>query len=286
MSKRLNLVLLALIAVIVIGVFLPQNWKAGLQGLGWDVFGPATRLLDRPREFFSQIHSGFKSLDEAEREVKVLRATDAALKTENDVLHDLSAENTRLREMLDFKQGSHYKLLACRVVSRDPSNWWNTVIINRGWTDNEKLAPDLPVVTPRGLVGKTGLVQRDLTEVILMINQNCRIAATVEGSHDRGIVVGLGAPAEGKPRVKMEFLPRNAQISVGERVFTSGVGTYAVDTKPKDRKGVFPPGLFLGTVLDAPPLSGANNFGLYREATIDPALDLTQLDELFVILPN
>ena len=43
---------------------------------------------------------------------------------------------------------------------------------------------------------------------------------------------------------------------------------------------------FLGTVLEAPPLSSTNNFGLYRSATVDPALDLTQLDELFVILPN
>jgi len=161
------------------------------------------------------------------------------------------------------------------VVSRDPSNWWNTVIINRGWTDNDKLTSDLPVVTPRGVVGKTGLVSRNVTEVILLINQNCKVSGSVESSHDQGIVVGMGAPAEGSPRLKMEYLPRGAQIAIGERVFTSGLG------------GVFPPGLFLGTIIDIPPLTGnSGNFGLYREATIDPALDLTQLDELFVVLSN
>ncbi|MDE1171391.1 MAG: rod shape-determining protein MreC [Verrucomicrobium sp.] len=113
-----------------------------------------------------------------------------------------------------------------------------------------------------------------MTEVILMINQNCKISATVENSHNQGVVVGMGAPAEGSPRVRMDFLPRSAQLAIGERVFTSGLG------------GVFPPGLFLGTIIEAPPLNAGRNFGLYREAVIDPALDLTSLDELFIILPN
>ena len=275
MTKRHNFVLLTIIGLIIVAfLLLSQDWKPQLQDFGRNVFGPAIRFVDRQRQFVNQVRSGFQSLDQAQHDLRDLREQNAELATENQVLQNLRGENTRLREMLDFKQSSQFKLLACRVVSRDPSNWWNTVIINRGWTDNDKLTSDLAVVTPRGVVGKTGLVSRNVTEVILMINQNCKISGTVETSNDQGIVVGMGAPAEGKPRVQMEYLPRGAQLAIGQRIFTSGLG------------GVFPQGLFLGTVLEAPPLSSTNNFGLYRSATVDPALDLTQLDELFVILPN
>jgi len=276
MTRRLSFILLPIFALLIgAGLLTSQDWKVPLQTFGLDVVSPLIRVFDHGRQFYREVRGGFTSLDEAQHESKDLREQNAQLATENNVLRDLQAENVRLREMLDFKQSSQYKLLACRVVSRDPSNWWNTVIINRGWTDNDKLTSDLPVVTPRGVVGKTGLVSRNVTEVILLINQNCKVSGSVESSHDQGIVIGMGAPAEGSPRLKMEYLPRGAQIAIGERVFTSGLG------------GVFPPGLFLGTIIDIPPLTGnSGNFGLYREATIDPALDLTQLDELFVVLSN
>jgi rod shape-determining protein MreC len=281
MTRRFSFIASSLVvAVIAAGLLLPQAWKAQLQGFALDAVSPALGLYDRARGFYDEARGGFKSLDEAQRDARGLRAENAQLATENTVFKNLEAENLRLREMLDFKKSSQYKLIACRVVSRDPSNWWNTVIINRGWADVEKmpgdlhLTSDLPVITPRGVVGKTGIVSRNTTEVVLLINQNCKISAVVEGSRDQGIVVGMGAPSEGSPRIKMQYLPRNARVAIGERVFTSGLG------------GVFPPGLFLGTVLEAPPLSASSNFGLYREAAIDPALDLTQLDELFVVLSN
>jgi len=281
MTRRFNFVACtAVAAVVAVALLLPREWKAQMQVLALDAVSPVIGLYDRARFFYGDARGGFKSLGEAQGEARALRAENAQLATENTVFKNLEAENLRLREMLDFKKSSQYKLLACRVVSRDPSNWWNTVIINRGWYEVEKmpgdlhLTSDLPVITPRGVVGKTGIVSRDTTEVVLLINQNCKIAAVVEGSRDQGIVVGLGAPSEGSPRIKMQYLPRNARVGIGERIFTSGLG------------GVFPPGLFLGTVLEAPPLSASSNFGLYREATIDPALDLTQLDELFVVLSN
>jgi rod shape-determining protein MreC len=134
------------------------------------------------------------------------------------------------------------------------------------------IVSDLPVVSPRGLVGKTGGVSYETTEVILMVDENCKIAATVENSGSQGIVVGEGTLDSGKPKARMRFIPKNAELAVGERVFTSGLG------------GIFPPGLMIGTVAELPPLSGSRSFGLYREAIIDPVVDLSQLDELFLVV--
>ena len=263
---------LLILALVIACLFMEQDSKRQVQKVVLDVISPVISLFDRERDFTRDVRHSFKALDEVQKEAADLREKNIQLTTENAVLRNFQDENAKLREMLEFKQATRYKLMAARVVAHDPSNWWNTVSINRGWTDSEKLVGDLPVVTARGLVGKTGLVSRNVTEVILINNQNCAVSGVVEGSRDQGIVVGMGAPAEGSPRLRMKFLPRGAQLSIGQRIFTGGAG------------GVFPPGLFIGTIMEAPPLSASTEFGLYREAMIDPALDLTDLDELFVVL--
>jgi rod shape-determining protein MreC len=236
------------------------------------VFGPLLRSTGWFSEQARRVKNSMRDAGEVRDEVGRLRDENQKLNAEVLLLRDLSTENSRLREMLGFKQGSSFRLLGCRVVSRDPSNWWNSVLINRGTADEAGLQPDLPVVSPRGVVGKTGTVSPSVTEVILLINENCKISGTAETSRDQGIVMGQGALTPSHITTRMKFLPRNATIASGERVLTNGLG------------GVFPPGLLIGIVSDVPPLNAESNFGLYREAVIDPAVDISQLDELFVVL--
>jgi rod shape-determining protein MreC len=163
------------------------------------------------------------------------------------------------------------------------------VQVDVGWSVNQKLddkyhgkyslTSDEPVVTPRGVVGKTGTVSGDVTDVILLVNENCNISATIQDpndptTHDQGIVQGQGNLDDVKPRVLINFLPKNSRVAVHQFVVTSGLGPY------------FPAGLRLGEVIDVPPLTKnyKNGFGLYRHATIEPTADLNQLDELFIVL--
>jgi rod shape-determining protein MreC len=245
--------------------------------------GPVLSTADRPVTFFSHMDTKLKTLDQAQAEVELLRQQVATLEVQNQVLADKTTENSRLREMLGFQAASQYELLPCRVVSRDPSSWWDSVQINVGWETNKELdkkyhgkyslTSDQPVVSPRGVVGKTGVVSSYVTDVILMVNQNCSISATVDGTHDQGIVKGQGNFEEGKPRVLVDYLPKESQVAPGQFVVTSGLGPY------------FPSGLRLGTVVEVPPLNNAYpTFGLYRQAIIEPTADLNQLDELFIVL--
>ncbi len=252
---------------------LPDQVAQTLRNETQKLFSPVLRTADKPVTFFSRMDSKLKTLDEAQAEVEKLRQQVAELTVQNQVLADKTTENARLREMLGFRDASPYRLRACRVVGREPNSWWDTVQVNVGWQDDPNLAKDQPVVSPRGVVGKTGNVSRDTTDVILMVNQNCSISANVEGTHDQGIVQGEGNFEEGKPRVKMNYLPKDSQVGVGQFVVTSGLGPY------------FPAGLRLGTVVEVPPVKNEYpTFGLYREAVIEPTADLNQLDELFIVL--
>jgi rod shape-determining protein MreC len=253
-----------------------------------NVFGPVLSTADKPITFFSRMDSKLKTLDQAQAEVASLRDQVATLTVQNQVLADKTTENVRLREMLGFQAASQYELLPCRVVSREPNSWWTSVQVNVGDKNNNELykkfhgkyslTSDQPVVSPRGVVGKTGVVSHDVTDVILMVDRNCAISATIENPtdparHDHGIVQGEGNFEEGKPRVQVTYLPKDSEVGVGQFIVTSGLGPY------------FPAGLRLGTIVEVPPLNNTfPTFGLYRQAIIEPTADLNQLDELFIVL--
>jgi rod shape-determining protein MreC len=252
---------------------LPEQMTQTLRKETMEVLGPILRIGEKPVGFFSRVDTKLKTLDQAQAEVAKLQNEVAILTVQNQLLTDKMTENARLREMLGFRDASPYRLRACRVLSREPSSWWDSVQVNVGWADDPDLAKDQPVVSPRGVVGKTGEVSQYVTDVILMVNQNCSISATIEGTHDQGIVQGQGNFEEGKPRVKVNYLPKDSGVAVGQFAVTSGLGPY------------FPSGLRLGTVMEVPPLKNEYpTFGLYREAVIEPTADLNKLDELFIVL--
>ena len=282
-STSFLVVLLVGIALILVCFLLPDPVTESMRKETKELLGPILRTADKPVTFFSRVNSKLKTLDEAQAEVTSLQHQIAELQLRNQLLSDKEAENRRLREMLGFQAASKYELLPCRVVSREPSSWWDSVQINVGWENNQNLdkkfqgkyslTSDQPVVSPRGVVGKTGNVSKYVTDVILLVNQNCSISATIENSHDQGIVKGQGNFEEGNPRVMVDYLPKESQVKVNDFIVTSGLGPY------------FPAGLRLGTVIEVPPLKNEYpTFGLYRQAVIEPTANLNQLDELFIVL--
>jgi rod shape-determining protein MreC len=278
-NSRAALILLSILLVLVVTcLLLPEQIAGSLRKETMEVFGPVIRAASTPIAFFSRLNTKLKTLDEAQAELIQARQQIAELTLQNQLLSDKSAENARLREMLGFRDASPFRLRACRVVGREPSSWWDTVQVNVGWQDDPDLTKDQPVVSPRGVVGKTGTVSRYVTEVILLVNDNCSISATAQNptdpsAQDQGIVEGMGNLEEGKTRVLMTYLPKDSKIAEGQFVVTSGLGLE------------FPAGLKLGTVVEVPPLKKEYpTFGLYREAYIEPTADLNKLDELFIVL--
>jgi rod shape-determining protein MreC len=268
---------------------LPDHLQKGMRKEALEVIGPVLSLAEKPVFFFRGMNSKLTTLDQAQAENGHLHEEVARLTVANQLLQDRATENARLREMIGFEQASPYELLPCHVIAREPSNWWNSVQVDVGWSVNKaldakyhgkySLTSDEPVVTPRGVVGKTGTVSGDVTDVILLVNENCNISATIQDpndptTHDQGIVQGQGNFDDVKPRVIINFLPQNSKVAAHQFVVTSGLGPY------------FPAGLRLGEVIDVPPLTKnyKNGFGLYRHATIEPSADLNQLDELFIVL--
>ncbi|MEM6885268.1 MAG: rod shape-determining protein MreC [Verrucomicrobiota bacterium] len=262
-------VIVLLIAIL--GYFLPEEYKRNIEQVSTNLFSPIWRSVGWVKETTGDVVGDVKTLEQLQMENAQLRQENAKLMTHHSQLSAVQIENTRLKEMLGFKQSKPYELLACRVIERDPSNWWNVIIVNRGFRDSPDIASDQPVVSPRGVIGKTGAVGPYTTKVILLIDENCKVSVVTENSRARGIVQGATSVNGGDPYCKINFVDRNTPFSVGERLFTTGLG------------GTFPANLLIGTISEAPPLSAERNFGLFRDGKVQPTADLNNLEELFIV---
>jgi rod shape-determining protein MreC len=211
----------------------------------------------------TSVRTGLKSLEELERENASLRVDNRQLRATNSALRDVEHEVNRLRHALNYRERSVFKLIAAEVVTRDSSTWWRTLTINRGKQDS--VETDMPVVTDEGLVGKITTVSDSISVVLLVSDENCKVAASVEGSREQGIVSGERVTAGLNPLLNLNFLSKQADLKPGQKVYTSGVG------------GVFPSGLLIGVV------KSFRVRELDGQAQLAPAVDLSHLEDVFVV---
>lgn len=267
MKDRGNIIAIAVFAVAVVFVFVfisprtMQQVQSGFLGM----IAPFLKQGSSFERRYTSFREGLKSLNQLEEENKRLLVANKQLSAENQTLRGHEAENNRLRNALGYREKAVFQLMPARIIARDASSWYSTIKIDRG--SAELIEEDQPVLTEEGLVGKT---TKDIADhastVILMSDENCRIAATVEGTREQGIVKGERTSSMAVPVISLNFLSKQANLKPGQKVYTSGIG------------GVFPAGVLIGAVKEFKVRE------LDGYATIVPAVDLSTIQDVFVVV--
>ncbi len=173
-------------------------------------------------------------------------------------------ENDRLKGLLDLKENSRYGVVAARVIARDPSLWFNTVVINRG--SSSGIALNMPVVTPSGIVGRVVATSPWTAQVMLITDEKAAAGAVVGqlgASNALGSVRGLGDNG----LVEMRYVSGLEKVEKGDYVLTTG------------QDGIYPPGLNVGEVVDVK--QGTSN--IPHVIHIKPSARINQLSEVAVL---
>ncbi len=175
---------------------------------------------------------------------------------------EVSLENTRLNELLSFKQKSSYKTIAAKVIGHSADNWSSVIIIDKG--ESNGLKRGFVVINYLGLVGRISETAKYTSKIILINDPNFGVSAIAQRSRQEGLVTGtLGN------RLIMKYLPLDSDIKVSDMIVTSGL----TESYPK--------GLFIGVVIDL----GHEFSGLSRYAIIKTAVNLPSLEEVLIIVP-
>ncbi len=172
----------------------------------------------------------------------------------------ISDENQRLRELLNFTKTVPYATVSAQVIGRDPTNWSNTIIIDKGAMHAIKQSK--AVLSTKGLVGRVVEVGRYSGKVLLITDPSSKVGVLIQRNRQGGILVGR---PDGK--CKMIYISLDADVYPGDKIITAGFGN------------VFPKGILVGEVVkvDKEPAR------LYKYAIIKPAQDLSRLEEVLCI---
>lgn len=193
-------------------------------------------------------------------ENKRLQLETTTLKRRLEQLQDQALETQRLERLLAMRQASRAEFLTARVVGKDATNWFKTILLDRG--SLEGIRRNQPVLAPDGLVGRVVEVTPSSARVQLLTDPVSAVGGLIQRTRVTGIVSGnLGAGA------RVRYLPLMADVAVGDEVLTSGMG------------GVFPKGILIGRITSVERKSGA----LFQEATLQSAVDLSRLEEVLIL---
>ena len=208
----------------------------------------------------------YVALTEVRATNRHLQASIRTLRAQAAEAEGLATENARLRRLLQLAdRRKDLRLRAARVVSRGTSPYFRVVRITLDvGADGAEVG--MPVVAPGGVVGQLHSVVGERAEVLLVVDPRSAIDVVLEKSRARGVAVGTGEPD--RYAARLEYLERAADTDVGERVMTTG------------DDGRYPRGLVVGEVMEL----RRKEHGLFQEALVRPLVDLSALDEVFVVL--
>jgi rod shape-determining protein MreC len=205
--------------------------------------------------------SNYIDLRGARRDSESLRAEVSRLRLEQAGMAEDVRQAQRLQALLGFRERYIYKTVAAQVIGTSGTDQSRMLYIDKGSHDG--LRPDMPVITPDGIVGKVKDVFPSVSQVLEVSDQTAGAGAVLETTRLRGILRGNAA---GQLQI-INLLPDD-RIKPGERVLTSGGDQ------------VFPRGLPVGVVTG---VERDRERDPYINVMIKPAANLSRLEEVLVI---
>ncbi len=173
---------------------------------------------------------------------------------------EAAALNVRLKKLLGLKKRVKSPRLTARIIGHDPSDWFRTIIIDRG--ENDGIRKGMPVITVEGIVGQILFVSSDRAKVLMGIDPNSAVDGLIQHCRAQGIIRGNGN------NYRFNYVMKNLDIRNGDLIVTSGLS------------GVFPKGIPVGRV------TRVNNTprGMFQEVKVAPVVNFNQLEYVMILL--
>jgi rod shape-determining protein MreC len=231
-----------------------------VEGLVISLTAPGMEGLQYVGRSVKQLWLGYINLVEVRRQAVELERQLEEYRQREVRFQEAQQALTRLEALLDLKRQVALPVIGARVIAYDPSLWSRSAIIDQGKAQGVK--EGLPVLAPQGIAGRIVEVYPQYSKVMLIVDRKSGADAMVQRTRIRGILKGKGGN-----RCSLEFVPKNADVQVGDLVLASGL------------VGLYPKGLVFGKVTAA----NKKNPGVFQEIEVTPNVDLSTLEEVLVV---
>ncbi len=226
------------------------------------IFSPAQSLLTRARTSISDLIDRYFFLTEVSRENdRLLKEVDQLTRRNSDLI-EIIEQQGRAKKLQKASKNGKLKSLTALVIGRDSTQWSKMIFIDKGTDDG--IRGNVAVVTDAGIVGHIIHSTATTSKVLLITDSRSAVDSLFQKTRVPGVSTGTG---EGLCKIK--FVPIDAELEVGDKVISSGLG------------GVFPKGWAVGTVVK----TVKRKQELFQDVVVAPSVDLSRLEDVLVLLP-
>lgn len=231
------------------------------QGLSWLAL-PIIKVVEWPQHIYQTVETAVARQAKLIDENNELKQNLLELRLQAQRNTALSAENQRLRDMLNTAQDLPIKTSVAFVTDIAQTQKRQHIVINQGQTDGLFLGQ--PVLSLGGVVGQVDVLSDHFAHVIVITDPAHIIPAEILRTGLRTLAYGHGQD------LQLKEVPISADIQAGDVLITSGFG------------GRFPRGLTIATLTDVN-ISAQRDF---QVANATPEAALSQLTEVFLVWPD
>ena len=265
-SKHLLVIMSIFCVSCIAATFSSGVTTAPLQDAAGILIVPFENSINRISSVLKGMQDRMRDKEEILSENENLKAQIDSLTEQNNKLIQDQTEYVRLQQMYNLdQQYTEYPKIAAEIISKDPGNWYDTFMINRGSADGIRV--DNNVLADKGLVGIVTEVGTHWATVRSIIDDSSNVSAMTVSTQDNCVVEGdLELIDEGKLSFS-QLYDQNNKVTVGERIVTSNISEKYVE------------GLFIGYVSEVE----QNSNNLTKTGTIVTPVDFQHLKNVLVI---
>ncbi|MGW8042756.1 rod shape-determining protein MreC [Staphylococcus shinii] len=258
-NNKLIVILCAIIVFIaLIGVSLRSQSQSPVEQYVGDSVAFGQRAVSYPVHFVTgSINNLFAKDSSKEQNSKVKQ-----LEAENE---RLKSENKKYKKELDIEDISKFEPISSTVLSRNPDQWMNTLVINQGAKDG--IENNMAVMTSEGLVGRISKVNQFSSQVDLISTNTRANRLSVNTQHDDKNVFGLIDHYDSKnEELIITDINNKDSVKKGDKVVTSGLADQ------------LPSSIYIGEVSKVE----NDEYGLSKEVRVKTAANLSDLNHVYV----
>ena len=220
---------------------------------------PFERVFIYSGENLRTVWSNYIDLRSVRRENLRLKAEADQMRLERAREQEDARQAHRIQALLAFKEQWIDTTVAAQVIGTSGTETSRLLYLDKGAKNGIK--PDMPVITPDGVVGKVLSVYGETAQLLLINDPTSGVGAILVNSRLQGVVKGTSTG-----ELQLSYIMGDEPVQPGEALVTAGGDQ------------VFPKGLPIGTVAK---VSMGRN--LFLDIKLKPAADLNRLEEVLVI---
>lgn len=263
--KHLLFGLVALCFVLIVVSFKFEKQMAPVKSVVGVVFSPMQKSVNAVGGAISDKFKVFRKLKTVTKENEALREELEEIKGDNRLLQQQQKELDGLRELYNMKGNySDLPTVAARIISKDPTNWYSTLTIDKGSKDGIKV--DMNVIAKDGLVGIISEVGHNYSKIRTIIDDKSNVTSVFLKSTLACNVHG-DITTMSKGMIGVESISKDIDVKKGDALYTSY-------DSPKYHSGIL-----IGYVNEVK--TDSNN--VTQSGTLTPVVDFSTLETVLVI---